>query len=896
FVQAGAWASQCPGLGHSPSHATFLLLGLPNAVQIWDISALHQAAVQRFCLPTPGPVYHVALLSPTPTQRGGLLYTIGPSTATVASGPVSLSPPAQTATATTATASAASSGVTTSASPSRQHRIVLYDLAEARPRKTIRFADELILTLVANDNHLVVVTAAAAAAAAIDSTASSSDADAALSAGRMGYVFTHDLVRVGSLPYLMACPTASASPSHPSPEPPEAERPVSTPSPPLAAAGVETASTATPSADLAGPLAMTGASPPVSSQGKPRTSGLMAIDLGSRFLLYATQPPAPCSLSRRHAHATSPLGSFVGAEARGPIDLAGGHRHGGPDHAMAAMAPGGIVYGPSGLDHDESASDSSSDSDDAGGHHSRHRHHRRRNRHHRGAPDVPDEDAVAAYGKMAGRVAKDLAGGVKTLGGKGLAAIATYFQPTTPASGTSAVPGQGAAPGASESAGMARGQEVMVAPRSLPEAARGHLLLVDMAAYPSSSSSSSTPSSAVSAAAAESAIVAHWKAHTNAIALVKFAPAGTRFLTASAHGTAFYVWDLLQSLPPMHAHSGGSRGPPAELSAASATTGYNGSPAHVHRPAAIGTPQCVYKLERGYRQVLVESAAWSLDAHWVSVLTAHGTAHFYPVGFMPPPVASAARGSPSVVSAATSSAVSSTASVAPLDGLHGGRPRGSPGSLQHQRDADTAQDRRALQLDVMNGLVEPPRLGVHTLLHRLLRPEVLSVSRNPIGNASVWVCPSACKLRQPDLPALGPSTMQLGGRRAPAPLFFCVEPKPRVPPIPHQHRSHHPHHHGSAATSTMPSSAGSGSGARPRRRSAAPDAGGTDKAGLLADGSLVSDRGAAAEDRADETPPDSRLFLRFHRQRILLFHPKGHLKLVNLDMETHAIWWWEQQR
>ncbi|KAI9207488.1 uncharacterized protein BJ171DRAFT_276377 [Polychytrium aggregatum] len=199
-----------------------------------------------------------------------------------------------------------------------------------------------------------------------------------------------------------------------------------------------------------------------------------------------------------------------------------------------------------------------------------------------GSDDDAVESSVAInaekIGKAAGKVAKELIGGVKVIGGYGYQALSSYFSGTQPRPTHS---GLDASETEASSSGAPRDSEKKSDHR------QGYIAVRDLGLLGKSATDDSTLLPPA---------VACWKAHENPVAIVMFTPSQTRLITVSTHGNNCYIWEL---------------------------------PGRPKADRSPHVPHCIYKLERGYTHAVVEDITCSLDGKWVGVSTAKGTTHLY---------------------------------------------------------------------------------------------------------------------------------------------------------------------------------------------------------------------------------------------------------------------------
>ncbi|KAI8808590.1 hypothetical protein BJ742DRAFT_771945 [Cladochytrium replicatum] len=208
-------------------------------------------------------------------------------------------------------------------------------------------------------------------------------------------------------------------------------------------------------------------------------------------------------------------------------------------------------------------------------------------------------------GKVAEKVAKELFGGVKAIGGLGYHALSSYFA-------------SGGDKGSAE--GQGGEQWAATSPPSMARAPSNQLKKpggdgVVMARHISPASLTAPSKLDVS----EFPVVAHWKPHANPISVICFNQSGTLIVTASSLANNFYIWET----PSLRSGGGLVR-----LS----STSLNNGGTDVSR---LRLPKCVYRLERGFTAATIEDVAFSVDSKWVAVSTGRGTTHVYQIDPLP---------------------------------------------------------------------------------------------------------------------------------------------------------------------------------------------------------------------------------------------------------------------
>ncbi|GJP57778.1 hypothetical protein CLOP_g17372 [Closterium sp. NIES-67] len=244
---------------------------------------------------------------------------------------------------------------------------------------------------------------------------------------------------------------------------------------------------------------------------------------------------------------------------------------------------------------------------------------------------------VAHYAKESG---KQLAGGIAALGDLGVRTVSKYWTDmvTDSATGSGVSTASGGSSGASGvlagsgSPWSSRSPEHMFAPDSPHASVSG----VSMSGASVSGSSTdgyadASPRAGAHAAGLPSvppvdpthagnvvvrdvatrAIIAHFRAHGSAIALLAFDCSGTLLLSASLCGHSLNVFRLTPAPTPANA--------PA-------------APALVDSKPQDGCSYVhLYRLHRGLTNAVIQSAAISHDSRWVAVSSARGTTHLFAI-------------------------------------------------------------------------------------------------------------------------------------------------------------------------------------------------------------------------------------------------------------------------
>ncbi|KAJ3124728.1 hypothetical protein HK101_006074, partial [Irineochytrium annulatum] len=205
------------------------------------------------------------------------------------------------------------------------------------------------------------------------------------------------------------------------------------------------------------------------------------------------------------------------------------------------------------------------------------------------------EEPEDGIGKVAGKVAKELMGGVKVIGGMGYQALSNYFS-SSPQQQSQQNPyplphSAPAPPPPSQHERRASISKQADAERKRRDnLAQGVIMIRDI--HPSLLTSELTRSTPLP-------VLSHWKPHTNPVSIIAVNPTETLVVTASSIANNFYVF----AVP--------------------------GGPPRVDEPHHPRGVRCLYKLERGYTAATVEDVAFSLDGGWIGVSTGRGTTHLY---------------------------------------------------------------------------------------------------------------------------------------------------------------------------------------------------------------------------------------------------------------------------
>ncbi|KAJ3100639.1 hypothetical protein HDU97_002032 [Phlyctochytrium planicorne] len=214
----------------------------------------------------------------------------------------------------------------------------------------------------------------------------------------------------------------------------------------------------------------------------------------------------------------------------------------------------------------------------------------------------------AAVAVGAGKVAKEMLGGVKVLGGIGYQALSSYFQGSNQSEiKEEAKEAKDTKPVTNERRSSVT-KETPKPQRPRKSEADGVIIVRDI-----------HPSLLNSTTQVDLPILAHWKPHTHSISIISLNPIGTLFVTASIVANNFYVWAI----------------PPGPAPRSTGPLDPNTTPNPTVPTAALKTARCLYKLERGYTQAKVEDVAFSRDGKWIGVSTARGTTHLYEIDSNP---------------------------------------------------------------------------------------------------------------------------------------------------------------------------------------------------------------------------------------------------------------------